>query len=194
MVLAGKWCDVTRTNVIARSLNDLGAAAWFGGVLMGAVAANRAPADLDDDTARSQVVNGVWRRWWPVNAVAIAANVLGGALLTVGNRERVVAQRGVAALSLVKTAVLAAAVGEAAYSGWLGKRISDAGSVPVTDGTTASNRTPPDVAAALRRQRVLQWSIPATTGLMIVLNAAQGEQQRPARFARGVLRRVNPTT
>src|SRR3954453_4947636 len=183
---------MTRRNLIARSLNDLGVAAWFGGLLMGATAVNRAPADLDDPTQRGAVVNGVWRRWWPLNAAAIGAHVVGGALLTFGNRERLVGQRGVVTLSTVKTVVMAATVATSAYSGWLGKRVSDAGNVAVADGTTATDHTAPEIKSALEQQRVLQWTLPALTGLLIVLNAAQGEQQRPSHVARGVLRRLNP--
>ena len=179
-----------RTNLLARSVNDLGLAAWFGGVLMGATAVNRAPSDIADAAARAEVVGGAWDRWRPINAAAIGATVIGGTLLTVGNRERVVAQRGVAALSVVKTAITLVAVAGSAWSGWLGRRISAAGAVPVGDGTTPTDATPPDVAVALRRQHVLQWVIPALTGVLIVLNAAQGEQQRPGHVARGVVRRL----
>jgi hypothetical protein len=183
---------MTRSNLIARSLNDLGAAAWFGGLLMGAAAVNRAPADIDNPTDRGALVNGVWRRWWPLNTVAIGAHVVGGALLTFGNRERVVAQRGVITLSAAKTVVMVAAIAKSAYMGWLGKRISDAGAVPLDDGTTPNDDTPPEVASALKQQRILQWTLPALTGLLIILNAAQGEQQRPSHVARGVLGRLNP--
>jgi hypothetical protein len=183
---------MTRSNLIARSFNDLGVAAWFGGLLMGAVAVNRAPADIDAPTDRGALVNGVWRRWWPVSTAAIGAHLVGGALLTVGNRERVLAQRGVGSLSALKTGVMFVAAGTSAYSGWLGKRISDAGAVSLTDGTTPDDDTPPRVASALRQQRVLQWVLPALAGLNIVLNAQQGEQQRPSHVARGVLDRLVP--
>lgn len=188
----GKWGNMMRTNLIARSLNDLGAAAWFGGLLMGATAVNPAAADVSDPVDRSEVVNGVWRRWRPWNTVAIGASVVGGAMLTIGNRERVVAQRGVLTLSAVKTGVMLAAVAKSAYSGWLGKRISDAGATPLIDGTTPAAATPPQISSALKQQRVLQWTLPALTALLIVLNAAQGEQQRPTHVARGVLQRLNP--
>jgi hypothetical protein len=183
---------MTRSNLIARSLNDLGAAAWFGGLLMGATAVNRAPTDLDDPTDRGRVVNGVWRRWRPVSTVAIGAHIVGGALLTIGNRERVVAQRGVVSLSVVKTAVMLTATAASAYSGWLGTRISGAGDVPLGDGTTPNDETPARVASAVRQQRILAWALPAVTGVLVVLNAAQGEQQRPSHVARGVLQRLNP--
>lgn len=185
---------MTRIKLVARSLNDLGVAAWFGGLLMGASAVNRAAADINTPTERGAIVNGVWRRWWPLNIVAIGAHVVGGALLTLGNRERVVAQRGVVTLSAVKTAVLAAAIAKSAYSGRLGKRIADAGAVALDDGTTPNDDTPPQITSALRQQRILQWTLPALTGLLIVLNAAQGEQQRPSHVARGVLARFDPTS
>ena len=84
-----------------------------------------------------------------------------------------------------------AAVAKSAYSGWLGKRISDAGATPLI-GTTPAAATPPQISSALKQQRVLQWTLPALTALLIVLNAAQGEQQRPTHVARGVLQRLNP--
>ena len=171
---------MTRTNLVARSLNDLGTAAWFGGVLMGATAANRAPADIADEADRGRVVNGVWRRWWPVNALAVGAHLAGGTLLTIGNRERVVAQRGVATLSTVKAALTSPP--------WA-RRPTPAGSASASPtpapspSSTAPRRPTPHrtaVASALRQQRLLQWAIPALTGVLIVLNAAQGEQQRPS--------------
>ena len=184
---------MTRSNLVARSFNDLGAAAWFGGALMGATGVNPAAGGVSDPVSRGEVVKAVWRRWWPLNAVAIGANLVGGALLTLGNRERVVTQRGVVSLSTLKTAVTLAAVANSAYAGWLGKRISDASAVPLADGTTpAEEETPPDVSSALKQQRILQWTLPMLTGLLIVLNAAQGEQQRPTRVVRGVLQRLNP--
>ena len=67
-----KLGNMTRTNLIARSLNDLGTAAWFGGLLMGASAVNPAAADVSDRVDRSEVVNGAWRRWLPWNTVAMA--------------------------------------------------------------------------------------------------------------------------
>src|SRR5215207_8537442 len=121
---------MTRTNLLARSVNDLGLAAWFGGALMGATAVNRAPRDIDEVAVRAQVVDGVWRRWRPVDAVAVAAT---------------------------------------AWSSRAGRRI--AGHVPIADGTTPTDGTPPDVAAAQRQERVLQWLIPALTGALIVMNA-----------------------
>lgn len=179
-------------NTVFRSLNDLGLAGWFGGSLMGATAVNRAAADIDDDRAAGQAVNGVWRRWWLINLVCIVAHLVGGAGLSAGNKGRLVAQRGVAGAAVTKTGLTAAAVGVAAYSGYLGKQISDAGDVPMQDGTTPSEKTPEPAASALRRQAALQWVLPVLTGALIVVGAKQGEQQRPSQVASGVLRRLNP--
>jgi len=39
--------------------------------------------------------------------------------------------------------------------------------------------TPEDVAGIQQRLRLLQWVTPVLTGILIVLGAQQGEQQRP---------------
>lgn len=179
-------------NTLYRSLNDLGLAGWFGGSLMGATAVNRAAGDVNGDRAAGQVVNGVWRRWWLVNLVCIVAHLVGGAGLTAGNKGRLAAQRGVAGAATAKTGLTAAALGVSAYSGYLGKQISDAGDLPLDDGTTPSEQTPEPAATALRRQAALQWVLPVLTGALIVVGAKQGEQQRPGQVTRGVLRRLNP--
>jgi hypothetical protein len=178
-----------RDQVIARSLHDVGLAGWFGGVLMGATAVNRAAGDAHDPVERSRFTNGVWRRWWLVNAGCIGAHLVGATLITFGNKSRLGVQRPARRVAAAKGVLTVAAVAASAYSGVLGKRISDAGAVPVIDGTTPSSSTPRDVAAALESERALQWLIPALTGAMLVLSAEQGEQQRPARLLHDILDR-----
>jgi hypothetical protein len=56
-------------NTLARSLHDLGLAAWFGGSLMGAVGLNGAAAVVDRPQQRLRVANAGWARWTPVNLV-----------------------------------------------------------------------------------------------------------------------------
>jgi hypothetical protein len=178
-----------RDQVIARSLHDVGLAGWFGGVLMGATAVNRAAGDAHDPVERSRFTNGAWRRWWPVNAGCMGAHLLGATLLTVGNASRLGVQRPARRAATAKGLLTVAAVAASAYSGVLGKRISDAGDVPVIDGTTPSSSTPRDVATALERERTLQWLIPVLTGAMVVLSAEQGEQQRPTRLLHDIFDR-----
>ena len=63
-------------NTIIRSMHDLGAAAWFGGTLMGAVGVNGASKDVKDPAERAAVASAGWARWAPVSAAAIARTSL----------------------------------------------------------------------------------------------------------------------
>jgi len=164
-------------NTFIRSLHDLGAAAWFGGSLMGAVALNGASQDISDPTERGKVAASGWTRWSPVAAAAIGAHLLGGAGLVLVHRDRVRAHRGVTVNTSIKTTLTAAALVTTAYSGVLGGKIANAGKVPTEGGTQPSFGTPPDVAKAQQQLRVLQWVTPVLTGALVVLGAQQGEQQ-----------------
>jgi hypothetical protein len=159
---------------------------------MGALAVNRATGVLDDGRDVGRVTNGVWRRWWPVNAGLIGAYLAGGLGLTYVNRARVAGQRGVLASVTVKNVLTAAALAAAVRSGQLGKRISDAGDVPLRDGTTSSPDTPPDIDHAVRQLDVLQWTLPVLTAALIVVSSVQGEQQRPTNVVAGIVDRVMP--
>src|SRR5688500_5359359 len=151
-------------NTLSRSLNDVGLAAWFGGTLANAVALNAAAAEAGPGAASGRVTNAGWDRWPPVNAAALGAHLLGASGLTGGNRGRIVGQKGVATTSLAKGALTAAALGATAYSRVLGRKVSARHDVPVESGTEPNAATPPDVAAAQRQLRLLQWAIPALTG------------------------------
>jgi hypothetical protein len=50
-------------NTVVRSLHDVGAAGWFGGSLMGAVALNGASKDVSDPAERSKIAASGWVRW-----------------------------------------------------------------------------------------------------------------------------------
>ena len=181
-----------RNATFVRSLHDLGLAGWFGSVLMGAVAVNRAAGDLDDPRAVGRVTNGVWRRWWPVSAGFTGAYLIGGLGLTYANKGRLLGQRGVLASTVAKNILTAGALAAALRSGQLGKQVSDAGDVPLRDGTTPADGTPSDVAGAVRQLAALQWALPALTGALIVVSALQGEQQRPSNVVAGVVDRFTP--
>jgi hypothetical protein len=83
-------------NTVARTLHDVGLAAWFGGSLMGAAGVNGAAAVVEDPTQRLHVANTGWARWTPLNLVGIAAHLIGGAVLTGADKSRLVGQQGVA--------------------------------------------------------------------------------------------------
>jgi hypothetical protein len=183
---------VANDNSLARSLHDLGLAAWFGGSLMGAVGLNGAAAEVEEPKQRLRVANAGWNRWTPVNLAGIAAHVAGGAVLLGANKGRVASQQGVAQATMVKTALTGAALAATAWSRALGAKLEQAGEVPVEGGTDPSGETPEDVAKAQRQLKVLQWVIPALTGAVLVLNARMGEQQRPTQVSGGLLGRLRP--
>ncbi len=171
-------------NTVARSLHDVGAAGWFGGALMGAVALNGASKDISDPAERSKIAASGWARWTPFAAAAIGAHLLGGTGLLLAHRDRVRSQSGVGANTAVKTVLTAAALGTTAYSGLLGAKLAKAGDVSTEAGTVPSDATPDDVAGTQQRLRILQWATPVLTGALVVLGAQQGEQQRPSQRIR----------
>jgi hypothetical protein len=179
-------------NTVARTLHDVGLAAWFGGSLMGAVGLNGAAAAVEDPAQRLRVANSGWARWTPLNLAGIAAHLAGGAVLTGANKGRLAGQQGVAATSTIKTALTVAALGITAYARVLGRRLERAGDVPVEGGTTPNPTTPENVARAQRQLTALQWLIPVLTGALVVVSVRMGEQQRPAQVTGGLVRRLLP--
>jgi hypothetical protein len=180
------------TNTVARALNDLGLAAWFGGSLMGAVGLNGAAAKVSDRGERAGVANAGWARWTPVNLLAIGAYAFGGTVLTKENKGRIGAQSGVAGAAALKAGLTGAAMVATALARVQGEKVMQAGEPRVTGATEPAPDTDDEVAKAQRKLKVLQWLIPALTGAAIVADARLGEQQRPVDIARGVLHRLNP--
>ena len=109
-------------NFPSRLLHDLGLAAWFGGTLANAVALNRAAGQASDPSSAGRVANTGWDAWTPINAVAIGATIVGSVGQLLGNKERLATQSGVASMSVIKTALTAAAWGSRATAGCLGAR------------------------------------------------------------------------
>jgi len=181
------------TNTLARSLHDVGLAAWFGGSLMGAVGLNGAAAQISQPTERARIATTGWKRWAPVNATAVGAHLVGGALIVVANQKRIGGQTGVASWTVAKAAVTGAALAATIGSGVLGSKMAAADDVDVEGATEPGSRTPQDVAQAQKGLRVLQWAIPALTGTVLVMSARMGEQQRPAEVATGLLQRLTPS-
>jgi hypothetical protein len=178
---------MSERNTLVRSLNDLGLAAWFGGTLAGAVGINGAAADVQDRSQRLRVATAGWARWTPVNLAAIGAHLVGSTGLLLGNKGRTVAQRGVGAASVAKTALTGAALAATAYSRVLGKKVEQGEPAPVEGGTSPAADTPPEVATAQRQLAVTQWVIPALTAALVVVNAVHGELQRPSQAVPGLL-------
>ena len=182
---------MSERNTVIRTLHDLGGAAWFGGSLMGAIGLNGAASDVADPADRARVAAAGWARWAPVNAVAIGAHGVGGLGLILANRRRIGKQRGVGANTTVKAALTVLAAGATAYSGVLGTKVAQGGRTHAEAATTPSNHTPPEVASAQQQLQIVQWVIPVLTGIVMVLGAQQGEQQRPTQILRGLANKVS---
>ncbi|HEX5566973.1 MAG TPA: hypothetical protein VFY14_08650 [Streptomyces sp.] len=180
---------MSERNTLARSLHDLGMGAWFGGSLMGAIALNGVAREWKDDTVGERIASIGWAKWTPVNAMAIAAHLAGAVTLLAANLHRVQYQRGVGASSAAKTAVTAAALAATAYSRSLGKKVEMATSAEPEKAAEAE-RHPGAREQAERQLRWAQWSIPVLTGLLTVVSALQGEQQRPMEQKRGMMQRA----
>ncbi|MEV5440861.1 hypothetical protein AB0K80_33380 [Streptomyces sp. NPDC052682] len=181
---------MSQRNTVLRSLHDLGLAAWFGGSLMGAVGLNgaaRAEGGTPENTAR--VSSAGWAKWTPVNATAIGTHLVGSSGLLAANAARVATQQGVGASTLAKTVLTGAALAATAYSRVLGKKIELASSTDPED-TEKAREHPVSLEKAQRQLAVLQWTVPALTGGLLILNALHGEQQRPEEQARGMWQRA----
>lgn len=178
------------TNLMVRSLHDVGVATWFGGSLMGALGLNGASNEVSDPTERADIAAAGWARWSPVAAAAIGSHVIGGIGLIVGNRDRVRNQKGVTANTTVKAVLTVVAIGATVYSRILGERLANSAASPTAGGTKPSAGTPKDVAAIQQQLRVLQWVTPVLTGTLIVLGAQQGEQQRTSETLKGRARKA----
>jgi hypothetical protein len=185
-----KSLQMSRRNTVVRSLHDLGLAAWFGGTLAGAIGINGAASAVQDERERLRVANAGWGRWGRVNTAAVAVHLVGATGQLLGNKGRVLAQEGVAASSIAKAAVTAAAVGATVYSAVLGRQLGEASGVPVEGSTDPAPATPPDVEKAQKQMAVLQWAVPVLTAAVVVLNAVHGEQQRPSQVLPGILRKA----
>jgi hypothetical protein len=173
-------------NTAVRTLHDLGAAAWFGGSLMGAVGVNGAADSVRDSEDRAHTAAAGWAKWAPVNAAAIGAHLIGGGGVLWANRHRAKHQSGVTANTVAKILLTGTALGATVYSGLLGAKAGQ-GDGHATDGATEpSASTPDDVAAAQQQLRYLQWALPLLTGAIVALGAQQGEQQRPGQVLAGV--------
>src|SRR6476620_12368184 len=83
-------------NLIARSVHDLTAAAWFGGSLMGAIGLNGAAAQAKDPAERTRLSTAGWMRWAPVQTAAFAAHLAADLAIAWDNKGRIAKQAGVA--------------------------------------------------------------------------------------------------
>jgi hypothetical protein len=166
-------------NTLIRSMHDLGLAAWFGGNLMGAVGLNGAAAGAKDPVERLTLAALGWKKWAPLQIAALSVHAIGGIGLIGANKGRLATQKEGRTNTGIKLAITLIAAGTTFWSGIAGKRLADHAGEG-TDGTTEPDEFASKALAAAQNQlKILQWATPVLTGILIVLAAQQGEQQRP---------------
>ena len=173
-------------NLIARSIHDLTAGAWFGGSLMGAVGLNGAASEAKDATERTRLSSLGWKRWAPIQTGAFLAHLGSGVPLIVDNSKRLAEQHGVMRLTVYKTIVTVIGAAVTAYAGLLGRKVemlSQDGAEGATEpGPTSSE----ELAKAQKQLKILQWTVPVFAGWVMVLGAKEGEMQRVENVALGM--------
>jgi hypothetical protein len=178
----------SKRHTVARAMHDIGLGAWFGGSLMGAIGLDRAASAVADPSDRTRVVNEGWLGWKPIQTAAIGSYLLGSTLLARADRRRKRHQKGLRTATAMKTLFTVGAVGATAWSSSLGRRIQEAGEVPVIDGTTPMVETPHEIAETQQRLRMAQWAVPAGAAALIALSSRMDEDTRPSQVAWGVLK------
>lgn len=141
---------------------------------MGAVGLNPAARRPDTERERVEVSGTGWERWGPVQGGSIALHLLSGMAILADNRNRVVAHPPTTVAVAAKTALTGAAIASSVAAYVYGERLGKASG---EDG----HPTDPEAADRARRKLAwLQWTTPALTGSLLVLDAQLGEQQRGA--------------
>jgi hypothetical protein len=183
------WSEIMAGNLIARSIHDLSAAAWFGGGLMGAVGLNGAAAEAKDPRERTRLSSLGWKKWAPVQTAAFTTHFLSDLAVLWENKGRTAKQEGVARNTVYKSIVTVVGAAVTLYAGLMGTkvaRLADEGAEGATEpGPDAS----PELKSAQMQLKILQWLIPLFAGWVIVLGAKHGEMQRPKNVLEGLLRR-----
>jgi hypothetical protein len=174
-------------NLLARSLHDLTAAAWFGGSLMGAVGLNGAAAEAKDPAERTRLSSLGWKRWAPVQTGAFAAHLATWGPILWENKGRYAQQEGVMRWSWIKAGVTVAGAAGTLYAGVLGKKVDALSEEGAQGATEPSPTASPELQKAQDQLRALQWVLPAFAGTVIVLGAQHGEMQRPKNVKKGLL-------
>ena len=163
---------MTLLSTAVRATHLVTNAAWFGGTLMGAVGLNPAARRPDTQRERVEVSATGWEKWGPVQGAAVGLHLLTGLAIVADNKSRVVAHPPTTVAVAVKTALTAAAVASTAAAWVYGERLGKA------SGQDAHPRDPEAAEQARQKLAWLQWTTPALTGALLVLDAELGEQQR----------------
>ncbi|HVM00403.1 MAG TPA: hypothetical protein VM324_14010 [Egibacteraceae bacterium] len=173
---------------LAHALRDLGLAASFGSAVMHALAVHEAADDVTDPLERLRALDAVADRWRPFGVAAAVAAVVGDVAMDRSRRGHrtlrpglgrfVVAQRGIALLSVTSSV---AAVAQR-------KRVLR--SVPPGEAGVWGPAAPAPLEAAHRRLRKLERVAASLLVPVVVLDARVAEELRPVATLEGVVARL----
>ena len=156
-------------NLVARSLHDLTAAAWFGGSLMGAIGLNGAAAEAKDPTERTRLSSKGWGKWAPVQTAAFAGHLAADLAIAWENKGRIAKQDSVAANTIYKTVVTLAGAAVTLYAGVVGKKVDELSEEGAEGATEPRAGASDELKAAQTQLKALQWAIPAFAAWVIIL-------------------------
>ena len=145
---------------------------------MGAVGLHGAAGAAHEPTERTRLSSIGWSKWAPVQMAALGAHAIGGAGLIAANRKRLKLQDEAAKNTMFKLGLTALAAGTTVYAGVLGGEVAKHASEGAKGATEPGSSSSAALAEAQSRLRVLQWVNPVLTGILVVMGAQQGEQQR----------------
>jgi hypothetical protein len=173
-------------NLVARSIHDLTAGAWFGGSLMGAIGLNGAAAEAKDPAERTRLSSLGWKKWAPFQTAAFGAHILAGLAIIWENKERMAKQEGVTRLSIYKTVVTLVGAAVTLYAGFQGAKVEKLAGEGAEGATEPRPGASDELRSAQQQLKILQWSIPFFAGWVIILGAKHGEMQRPKNVFAGL--------
>jgi hypothetical protein len=164
---------------LGRAGHDIGLGALIGGNLFGRVAMHPALSEVSDERERGKVLNRSWRRYGPVNGIALGTVIAGwlGARLgearpaMLSERERRLALAKDAAVGAVAVTGLAAMVGGMRFSG-----TAPGGAVPMETGEQPSEQATPEAARLKGTLKVLSSLHLASALTLAGVNAALGQE------------------
>lgn len=162
-------------NLLAGSIHDLTAAAWFGGSLMGAVGLIGAASEAKDVKERTRLSGLGWKKWVPVLTAAAAAHLASLGPILWENKGRYAAQDGVMAATWIKTGVTVAGAAATFYAAILGRKVDELSEEGARGATEPGAGASPELAKAQKQLHLLQWLIPGFAAAVIVLGAKHGE-------------------
>ena len=171
-----------------RAAQELGVAALLGGNLFGRLALHPSVDRISDPRERGEVVNAAWRRYGTINSVGLVALTAGWAGARADDarspgrpsgRER--------ALSRVKDGLVATVFVTGALTAVEGIRFARQapdGAVPLADGSTPTDATPPRAARMKKLLNLLGAVAIGAEAALVATNAAlaqEGVRSSPAR-------------